>query len=166
MAWVLAVVAVLGAAWFAIVNSTFRKVVLGALALVALAGLGLYLASRQEEKNREARESKIPHSMVVLEDVQIINEYGSTKLTGTVKNNSADDIDYLTASLELFDCPNEDTPVNQCLSIGKDDDIYLSVEVPAHSARSFDGFVNLTNVARAKGVQKSIYDLATVRAAK
>ena len=164
--WVLAVVAALAAVWFAVVNATFRKVVFGALAIVALGALGLYLASEQEEKSRKARENKIPHSMVVLEDVQVVSEYGSTKLTGTVKNNSPDDIDYLSASLELFDCATEDTPVDRCLSIGKDDDIYLAVDVPAQSARSFNGFVTLTNVAPVKGVQKSIYDLETVRAAE
>lgn len=164
--WALVVLAILAAVWFAVVNAAFRKVVAVAVALAALAGFALYLASEREEKDRKAREHKIPHNMVALEDVRMVTEYGSTKLTGTVKNNSPFDIDYLTASLELFDCPTTETPVDRCLSIGKDDDIYLSVEVPAHSARSFDGFVTLTNVAPVKGVQKSIYNLATVRAAE
>lgn len=101
---------------------------------------------------------------MVLSNVSVQNDYGSEKLVSTVRNDSIYDIDSMVFSYEIYDCPKEETLVELCLSIGKDNNIYLSGAVPSHSARSFDGYMTLNDVAEANGFRKTTYDLVTVRA--
>ena len=162
MLWVLAGI---GGLWLAFVSPSFRKVALALIGLLAAAVFFIYLYEKDSEAKSKALENLIPHNQVVFSNVNVSdNGYGSQTISGDVRNDSNHDISDMMLSYEIFDCPSEQSPVNRCLSVGKDDDIYLYNEVPSHSARSFEEHLNLINVAQPNGFRKTIYRLKAVTA--
>jgi hypothetical protein len=132
-----------------------------------IAGVVLYFYAQNEAK-REAQRQAVARSLITrsdlaITDLRVNSEYGSSELTGVIRNNSKYAVGDITLTFEAFDCPT-DVLDARCLSIGKDDNIFLFQDIPGNSARSFESTFNLGNPAPAKGFYKTVVGVKEITA--
>lgn len=160
MGWFVAgVIAFVGLMVF---SGRFRRFGFGVIGLAVIAGAGLWLYSKQQErKNVEqsvwALETIGP--ALELSDVQTLD----SRLFATVRNNSRYHVRGLTLRLAIHDCPNETIRVSACTVVGEDT-MTSYTPIPAGQARQLDAYVSFPNMAPVRGVVRRSYKITEVKA--
>lgn len=135
MAWAVGILAFLVFLGLMIKSPGFRKVMLGLLALLVLAGGGIYAYRTMEDKRQL---SAIDSSELELRDVELKYDYGY-KFKAIAKNKSRlHAISSIGIEVTLYDCPVGD-PVDwpKCETIGQDD-AYIFTSIPSGQVRGLD----------------------------
>lgn len=133
MAWVIAIVVLV----LLVVSAGFRKLALGLVVIAVVGGVIAYLYGQAEEKQSLTR---IPVSQLVFENVRLNPDYSSYKLSGRIKNNSAQfTLTKLVFAITMQDCTG-DVSARNCVTIGEtNESVYLTV--PPGQARDFQDSV-------------------------
>jgi hypothetical protein len=140
MGWLVALLAGIGFVWLLIVSPRFRiAVIVIAVILVAIVVFWI-----QADKHREAKShALISLSQIELQEVRVGKS--SWGVVGNVKNNSTHTLTGFTLRITVRDCPEN----VDCIVIGEGD-VDILVTVPPGQLRSFDGFLNLSNMPTPK----------------
>lgn len=144
--------------WF--VFPPFRKFALVVGGLIVLVIVGFILYSNHQES---VSKSLILISQVQLNNLRLGQEYSSYKLTGEVKNNSSHDLFDVYLKVTAYDCP-ESSITPSCITIGQDDNVNISVNVPPNQVRAIDyAYVSLYSMPKVKGTFLWSYEITGTR---
>lgn len=135
----------------------FRKIVLGIVLFILLAGAGTY-GYWQLDKQRRSRAIRVEE--LELRDLTL---NGLQSLSAVVKNNSKlHDLDEIRINITAYDCPLGD-PVNwvKCETIGQDDS-YFWTDIPAGQVRKVEGSVFFGAMPPIKGRFVWTYDVSEI----
>ena len=157
MAWLIGIAVVI----LVVAAAGFRKVALGLLAIVLVAGGGLYLHNRQEDHRSLTR---IPASELVLENVTLKPYVGSYEIAGRIKNNSAKfTVRRLDFVVTVRDCIPA-AAAGQCTTIGESNEI-LELNIPPGEARNFEESVRFSGSnPKIKGRMEWSYSIQRITA--
>jgi hypothetical protein len=128
-----------------IVSPGFRYIVIG---LVVLGGLFIWGAIEKNNKEAAARDY-VERTSIKKEDLDLANVklakdvYWS--LSGTVTNRSAFALGSMTFSVQMQDCPTENT----CIVIGESRATAYSLNVPPKQMRTFSASAEFSNMPQA-----------------
>jgi hypothetical protein len=143
----------------------FVAVGIGALLLyIFLAVLASYSNSNQPNSTGTylASQTKINANQVVITNPGLKDNYGSYVLTGEIQNNSDYELSGLYLIIKAYDCPtNNITP--DCLTIGEDDNVYVSVNIPAGQVRQINGTNSGGYVTSTNFVNVNLSNMPTVK---
>jgi hypothetical protein len=141
MAWLVGLVVAIGFVWLLIVSPRFRVaaiVVVGGLAAIIF----FYISS---ENQRQAKShTLITPSQLDLNGVTLSGRSDFWDINGTIKNNSAHTLTGLTLKVTVSDCASD------CIVVGEDDSVYVSVTVPPSQLRTFHASVYFNNMPTPK----------------
>ena len=133
MAWIFAAVVFLTAVYLLVKFPGARKAAL--LIVAALVVLGVGYVYRQQQKDA-ASKTAITAADLDLADLALLHEYGSWKVTGTVRNRSQHVLSSVTAVATLEECK-----AGKCEIIDQAD-LSISDTVPPGQARHFEDYVS------------------------
>jgi len=133
MTWIIAILVLL----LLVVSAGFRKFALGLVVLAVAGGTIFYLYNEQE---RDRSLTRIPASQLGLESVRLNTDYSGYKLSGRIKNNSAQfTLTQVVFAVTMQDCIGE-APSQNCVTIGETkESVYLNI--PPGQARDFQDSV-------------------------
>jgi|SRR5208283_3778327 len=132
--------------WF--IFPPFRKFALVVVGIIVIVIAGFILYFKHEES---VAKSLIPISQIQLNDLHLIQEYSSNKLTGELRNNSNHDLFDVYLKVTAYDCP-ESSITPACTAIGQDDNVNISVNIPPNQVRAIDNAnVYLSSMPKVKG---------------
>ena len=148
MEWIAVVLAFSAVTYFCIISRSFRRIMLGILALAAVVGVigGIYA---YVEQVRSTKKRAIEASLITSSDLEFSQmnakrpAYSSYwDVTGVVKNNSSHEVKELTLTVTISNC--DDTNTN-CTIVGSDDATDWVVIPPgqARQMKLLAGFDNL-----------------------
>ena len=149
--------------WF--VFPPFRKFFLVGVISVVLLITGFIIYSTNESNYREkVSKSLISISQVQLDNLTLNQQYGSYQLSGEVKNNSSEhNLSDVYLKVTAYDCP-EASITSSCTTIGEDDSVDISVNVPPNQVRAIDkDYVYLDSMPKAKGTFLWSYTITGTR---
>lgn len=156
MAWVIAIVVLV----LLVVSAGFRKLALGLVVIAVVGGVIAYFYGQAEERQSLTR---IPASQLVLENVRLNPDYSSYKLSGRIKNNSAQfTLTRIVFAITMQDCTG-DAPARNCVTIGEtNESVYLTI--PPGQARDFQDSVYFSGGAlKPKGRLDWNYSISQTR---
>ncbi len=120
-----------------------------AVIVVFLGLTGIYFTTSGTSLTEER---KLDVASVVLDDVGLSAAQGFSRLSGRVTNADATaQLRSFKIDLRLFDCPEEQSALEDCAVIAEDDGI-ARVDVPAGQTRSFESVHRFTDQPPLKGV--------------
>lgn len=160
MEWLAAVIAVIA---FVVGMVRWRgfRIVVGLLVIAAaVVGFGLHLKTQSDER-RSA--SLVKPGDIEVREIELRDEYGSTKAVMTVKNVSEHTVKSITLHARLLDCPNENSKRDQCETIG-DSDLTFAATIPPGQVRQADAYARFGGTPRVKGHGGWTYEIAAIRA--
>jgi hypothetical protein len=148
MVWLAAIIAIIAFVFFAIAYPGFRKFLLGSFVALIATGVGIYLYSENESRQREKREllarSLIKNSEVEFQNLVMSSDFGTYKIKGLVKNNSRYQIETINLTVAVSNC---DANGKNCVVVGTDNNVSgYSIDIPPGQARALDAYVTLRNL--------------------
>jgi len=157
MVWIFAIVIII----LLVVSAGFRKFSGVILAVAVVAGLYFYF---QNEHEKEASLSRISQSDLALDNLMLLPDFGSYKLTGRVTNRSPRyALSDFTLKISMQDCIGEPEK-ESCVTIGENSE-YIYLQIPPGQARDLNESVYFSGGApKAKGRLTWQYSVAEIHA--
>jgi hypothetical protein len=162
MGWLVAVGVFGIVIYLLVVSRSFR---IGVAIFVALVGAGIWLFFENQEAAERRSLSLVNQSEIELRNLRLVPNYGSYKLLGEIKNNSAFIISGIAVQVTAYDCPigTELGNLGRCEIIGEDI-AYPYPSVPPGQVRAIDQSVWFSGMPQVKGRFTWTYSLSEIRA--
>lgn len=159
----IAVIFLAVAGFFYILYTYPRLRLAGGLVMAsAIAGLTFYLVVTDPEPQVEL--GRITTDEIILSDLILDLGVRTSSLTGRVVNGSAEYVlSGVSLDVRVYDCPADDTPLDQCFTIGEDDG-YARVTVPPGQLRDFSAVFLFNNLPEITGVLRWDHTITALRA--
>jgi len=134
----------------------------GIVTAALLGGLSYYLLATDPEPRAEMR--RIGIDEITLSDVDLDLGVRTSELSGRVVNGSENyDLTGVLLNVKLFDCPNSDSALSECYTIGEDSG-EARVTVPPGQLRSFTASLLFIGLPEIIGEFRWTYDVTGIRA--
>jgi len=165
MAWVIGIGILI---FLCIKFPNFRVFAIGIAVLIVLV-IAYFIFSSQHDQ--EVRKTLITKDQIELTNLNL--KTGSISnyyyLTAGIKNNSTHELTGINLTVKAYDCPGTSITSN-CEIIGQDDNVDISVDVPANQVRAINsdnyavngGSVSLDSMPRVKGQFLWSYDITGI----
>ncbi|MCF6272960.1 MAG: hypothetical protein L3J37_07175 [Rhodobacteraceae bacterium] len=132
------------------------------IAFMLIGGLVAYMVfsppEQQVERNRISIED------ITLEGLELDIGPRTAMLTGSAINGSTSyTLTGVTIDITLYDCANDDTPLDACFTIGEDDG-YARMVTPPGQLRDFRATFLFSNMPSIKGVLRWEHKIISTRA--
>jgi hypothetical protein len=155
------VLAVVAYAFVMVAYPEYRTIGL-AVGGAIVAALGVYFWLSDPETTRSA--ARIAPEEVVLDDLAFERTLRGGRLTGRVVNRSPDQrLRELTIALRLHDCPEETTPLEDCVVIGESSAI-ARPDAPPGQVRALSATYIFASLPEPEGALRWEWTLTDIRA--